>query len=157
MKILHLLSQTHLTGAEVYAAELSRFQMSEGHECFIVSDTLSTKTKAKYTPMAIHNRTYVNRIRNIILLVKFCKKHKINLIHAHSRASSWLANIVRLFIPVGYVSTVHGRQSVHFSSKTKNVYGNRIIVVCEHLKSHLNSELNIKDNIYLIRNIVDEN
>jgi hypothetical protein len=54
------------------------------------------------------------------------------------------------------VSTIHGRQSVHFSSKRKNVYGQRIIAVCEHLKEHIGDELNIDESVYLIRNIIDE-
>ena len=156
MKILHLLSQTHLTGAEVYAADLCKYQMSEGHECFIISDTLSVESVARYFPMAIHNRKYVNRIKNIREIIKFCKKHRIDLIHAHSRAGSWLVNVVRLFVDIAYVSTIHGRQSVHFSSKRKNVYGQRIIAVCEHLKGHVKDELHIDGDVYLIRNIIDE-
>ena len=156
MKILHLLSQTHLTGAEVYAADLCKYQTQQDHECFIISDTLSVKSIAQYFPMAIHNRKYLNRIRNIREIIKFCKKHKIYLIHTHSRAGSWLANIVRLFIDVAYVSTIHGRQSVHFSSKHKNVYGERIIAVCEHLQVHIKNELHIDETVYLIRNIIDE-
>ena len=156
MRILHLLSQTHLTGAEVYAADLCKYQMSEGHECFIISDTLSVESVARYFPMAIHNRKYVNRIKNIREIIKFCKKHRIDLIHAHSRAGSWLVNVVRLFVDIAYVSTIHGRQSVHFSSKRKNVYGQRIIAVCEHLKGHVKDELHIDEDVYLIRNIIDE-
>ena len=156
MRILHLLSQTHLTGAEVYAADLCKYQTQQGHECFIISDTLSVESVARYFPMAIHNRKYVNRIKNIREIIKFCKKHRIDLIHAHSRAGSWLVNIVRLFVNVAYVSTIHGRQSVHFSSKRKNVYGQRIIAVCEHLKDHIGDELNIDEDVYLIRNIIDE-
>ena len=156
MRILHLLSQTHLTGAEVYAADLCKYQTQQGHECFIISDTLSVESVARYFPMAIHNRKYVNRIKNIREIIKFCKKHRIDLIHAHSRAGSWLVNIVRLFVNVAYVSTIHGRQSVHFSSKHKNVYGQRIIAVCEHLKDHIGDELYIDENVYLIRNIIDE-
>ena len=156
MRILHLLSQTHLTGAEVYAADLCKYQTQQGHECFIISDTLSVESVARYFPMAIHNRKYVNRIKNIREIIKFCKKHRIDLIHAHSRAGSWLVNIVRLFVNVAYVSTIHGRQSVHFSSKRKNVYGQRIIAVCEHLKDHIGDELYIDENVYLIRNIIDE-
>jgi hypothetical protein len=156
MRILHLLSQTHLTGAEVYAADLCKYQMNEDHECFIISDTLSVKSNAKYIPMSIHNRKYINRIRNILALVKFCKTQQIDLIHAHSRAGSWLTNIVRLFIDVAYVSTIHGRQSVHFSSKHKNVYGERIIAVCEHLQVHIKNELHIDETVYLVRNIIDE-
>jgi hypothetical protein len=156
VRILHLLSQTHLTGAEVYAADLCKYQTQQGHECFIISDTLSVESVARYFPMAIHNRKYVNRIKNIREIIKFCKKHRIDLIHAHSRAGSWLVNIVRLFVNVAYVSTIHGRQSVHFSSKRKNVYGQRIIAVCEHLKDHIGDELYIDENVYLIRNIIDE-
>jgi len=156
VRILHLLSQTHLTGAEVYASDLCKYQTQQGHECFIISDTLSVESVARYFPMAIHNRKYVNRIKNIREIIKFCKKHRIDLIHAHSRAGSWLVNIVRLFVNVAYVSTIHGRQSVHFSSKRKNVYGQRIIAVCEHLKDHIGDELYIDENVYLIRNIIDE-
>jgi len=156
VRILHLLSQTHLTGAEVYAADLCKYQTQQGHECFIISDTLSVESVARYFPMAIHNRKYLNRIKNIREIIKFCKKHRIDLIHAHSRAGSWLVNIVRLFVNVAYVSTIHGRQSVHFSSKRKNVYGQRIIAVCEHLKDHIGDELYIDENVYLIRNIIDE-
>jgi len=156
VRILHLLSQTHLTGAEVYAADLCKYQTQQGHECFIISDTLSVESVARYFPMEIHNRKYVNRIKNIREIIKFCKKHRIDLIHAHSRAGSWLVNIVRLFVNVAYVSTIHGRQSVHFSSKRKNVYGQRIIAVCEHLKDHIGDELYIDENVYLIRNIIDE-
>jgi len=156
VRILHLLSQTHLTGAEVYAADLCKYQTQQGHECFIISDTLSVESVARYFPMAIHNRKYLNRIKNIREIIKFCKKHRIDLIHAHSRAGSWLVNIARLFVNVAYVSTIHGRQSVHFSSKRKNVYGQRIIAVCEHLKDHIGDELYIDENVYLIRNIIDE-
>lgn len=156
MKILHLLSQTHLTGAEVYVSDLCKYQTLQGHECFIISDTLSVKSTAQYLSMAIHNHKYINRIKNIKEIIKFCKINKIDLIHAHSRAGSWLVNIVRLFINIAYVSTIHGRQSVHFSSKNKNIYGQRIIAVCEHLKEHIKDELNIHETVYLIRNIIDE-
>ncbi len=156
MNILHLLSQTHLTGAEVYATDLCKYQTQYGHQCFIISDTLSVKTAVQYYPMPIHNRSYLNRFRNIRAIIKFCKIHQINLIHTHSRAGSWLVNIVRLFVDVAYISTIHGRQGVHFSSKSKNVYGRRIITVCEHLQIHIRNELHIDEKVYLIRNIIDE-
>jgi hypothetical protein len=157
MRILHLLSQTHLTGAEVYAADLCAQQVQQGHQCFIISDTLNVKAKAQYTPMDIHNRGIFTRIKHIKNLIQFCKKNQINLVHAHSRAGSWLMNIVVRFIPVAYVSSVHGRQGAHLSQKPKkNVYGKRIIAVCEHLQWHIKIELKIDEKIYLIRNIIND-
>lgn len=156
MKILHLMSQTHLTGPEVYVATLCKKQVRDGHQCFIVSDTLSVKADAEYIPMSIHNRRYLNRLKNIIKLVKLCRDKQIDIIHAHSRAASWLANIVQRFVDVSYISTVHGRQSVHASSKRGNVYGEHIIVICEHLREHLRNELNITQaEIHLVRNGID--
>ena len=156
MKILHLLSQTHLTGPEVYAAALCRKQMADGHRCTIVSDTLSVETEATYIPMEIHNRSLRNRIRNIFLLVTLCHQQQIDLIHAHSRAASWIANIVARLMNIGYVSTIHGRQSKHAIKRKISVYGNNIIVVCEHLKDHVEHELNIKNaDVRVIRNGFD--
>ncbi len=157
MRILHLLSQTHLTGAEVYAAQLCKAQLAQGDTCLIVSDTLNLEIPgATYLPMAIHNRSYLNRLRNIIRLVRLCKQQRIDLIHAHSRAASWVANLAAPLAGVGYVSTVHGRQKVHRSSRGWNIYGRRIIAVCDHIAEHLNRELNIPAGyIRVIRNGIE--
>ncbi|MEH6470003.1 MAG: glycosyltransferase [Halopseudomonas sp.] len=154
MRILHLLSQTHLTGAEVYAAELCREQLAQGDQCWILSDTLTVEVPgAVYTPMPLHNRKYLNRLRNIIGVVRFCRQHRIDVIHAHSRAASWVANIAAKRAKVGYVSTVHGRQKVHKSSSGWNIYGRVILAVCDHLSDHLNRELNIPASyIRVVRN-----
>jgi glycosyltransferase involved in cell wall biosynthesis len=157
MRILHLMSQTHLTGPEVYVAALVRRQQRDGHYCVIVSDTLSVSVPARYIPMSIHNRRWPNRVRNVVKLGRLVRSEHIDLIHAHSRAASWLANIVAGFTGVAYVSTVHGRQQVHASSRRFNVYGRHIIVVCEDLAVHLRRDLNIQDaEIHVIRNPIED-
>lgn len=156
MRILHLMSQTHLTGPEVYVAALVRRQQRDGHSCLIVSDTLSVSTEARYMPMAIHNRRWTNRARNIARLVKLVRQERIELVHAHSRAASWLANVVHRLTNVAYVSTIHGRQSVHASSRRFNVYGRHIMVVCEELLAHVRQELNITNaEVHVVRNPIE--
>ncbi len=66
MRILHLPSQTHFTGPEVYVTALCRRQMADGHDRTIVSDSLSVQTDAIYISIAIHNRSLINRLRTII-------------------------------------------------------------------------------------------
>lgn len=156
MRILHLMSQTHLTGPEVYVAALVRRQQRDGHECLIVSDTLSVPTNARYIAMSIHNRRPLSRLRNIAKLVRLVGRERVDLIHAHSRAASWLANVVTRLAGVAYVSTVHGRQYVHASSRRFNVYGRHIVVVCEELAVHLRRDLNIENaDIRVIRNPIE--
>lgn len=156
MRILHLLSQTHLTGPEVYVAALVRRQARDGHRCFIVSDTLSVAVQARYMAMPLHDRRWPNRARNVTRLVRLVREEHIDLIHAHSRAASWLANVVARLTRVAYVSTVHGRQHIHASSRRFNVYGRHIIVVCEELAGHLRHDLNIKNAvIHVVRNPIE--
>ncbi|MCH6585334.1 MAG: glycosyltransferase [Proteobacteria bacterium] len=87
------MSQTHVTGPEVYVASLCKRQMRDGPRCMIVSDTLTIQSDARHITMSIHNRSWLSCLRNIIKLVRLCRQEKIDLIHAHSRAASWLANI----------------------------------------------------------------
>lgn len=138
----------------MYAAELCREQLARGDACWIVSDTLSVAVPgAIYLPMAIHDRRYLNRLRNIIKIVRLCRQQRIDVIHAHSRAASWVANLAARRAKVGYVSTVHGRQKVHRSSRSWNVYGRQILAVCDHIADHLHRELNIpKAFIRVVRN-----
>lgn len=154
MRILHLLSQTHLTGAEVYAAQLCQAQLARGHHCWLASDTLTVEVPgATYIPMSLHNRRYRNRLRCILQVRRLCREHRIDVIHAHSRAASWVANIASRLAGVGYVSTVHGRQKVHRSSSSWNIYGRQILAVCDHLAEHLHKELNIPQGfIRVVRN-----
>lgn len=48
MTILLTLSQLEIAGTEVYAIEIAEKLIERGHTCFIMSDTLSLKTRAKY-------------------------------------------------------------------------------------------------------------
>jgi hypothetical protein len=61
MTILLTLSQLEITGAEVYAIEIAEKLIDRGHTCFIMSDTLSLKTRAKYIPVNFNKRKLWNR------------------------------------------------------------------------------------------------
>jgi hypothetical protein len=78
MTILLTLSQLEITGTEVYAIEIAEKLIDRGHTCFIMSDTLSLKTRAKYIPVNFNKRKLWNRIYQIIFLILFIKKTKSN-------------------------------------------------------------------------------
>ena len=48
MNILMALSQLEITGAEVYATTIADELIERGNKVYIVSDTLTTPTKAEY-------------------------------------------------------------------------------------------------------------
>ncbi len=140
MRILHLLSQTQLTGAEVYALTLSEWAIDHGHEVFIVSDKIHRPTKATYIARPIHSSKWLDRIVNIFYLRRFIIQNKIQVIHTHSRAAVRIAYWARLGTPVTIVSTIHGRQHYSLSKRIFDMYGDRVIGVCPNVTQGLLQE-----------------
>ena len=143
MRILRVLSQHEVTGAEVYAATLADEEVRRGHHVIIVSDTWSTPVRARIERLTIGIRKYSQRIKNILSLIRLIGRERIDVVVAHSRASSWIANIATRWMKTPFVSVVHGKQHLHFSSRSVSVYGKHIIAVSESVYRHLQDDLGI--------------
>ena len=122
MRILHALSQTELTGSEVYAASLARMQEAAGHEVFFVSDKLHVPAPGSFLSWPISRRSWPQRIRNIRFLKTFLAEHRIDIVHAHSRAASWVCHWATRGGRSAYVSTVHGPPSTCTDPRAPTVY-----------------------------------
>lgn len=146
MNILHVLSQFEVTGAEVYAVTLAHAQLRRGHNPIIVSDTLSTPTEIPYIQVPVGRRSYPQRLKNIAEISRLIAKNSVHVVHAHSRAASWISYFAAHLMGTAFVSTVHGRQHLHLSSKSFSVYGRHIIAVSESLKEHLTRELGLQSS-----------
>jgi peptidoglycan/xylan/chitin deacetylase (PgdA/CDA1 family) len=156
MNILHVLSQFEVTGAEVYAVTLANAQRLRGHTIILVSDTLNVPYDGTYIRHSIGNRAYSQRFRNIAFLIHLIRENGIQIVHAHSRAASWVCYFATKFTGAAFISTVHGKQHMHTSTRAWNIYGKHIIVVCERLRSHLIEDLGFNPkNIMHIPNGID--
>ncbi|MFN3134540.1 MAG: glycosyltransferase [Candidatus Kryptonium sp.] len=158
MNICFVLSQREVTGAEAYAVSIADELIKRGHKVFIISDTftLTLKTQAHYIPLDLNNRNYPNRLRHIFFLTKLIKNEKIDLLHAHSRASGRVSFFASKICGIPLVTTVHGRQHLHISRKIIKAFGDYIIAVCENIKEHLINDLNVKPEcIEVLRNGVN--
>jgi peptidoglycan/xylan/chitin deacetylase (PgdA/CDA1 family) len=155
MRILHILSQFEVTGAEAYAAALIEEQVRAGHSAIVVSDTFTLPVNAQYIPMPVGRRSYAQRLKNIAAIVRLVREQSIDMIHAHSRAASWVSLIACQLTHTPLISTVHGRQHVHSSSKAFSVYGKDIIAVSPALKEHLVDDLGLKaEHVTVIPNCI---
>ncbi len=156
MNILHLLSQNHLTGAEVYAVSLIEKQIQKKHTVFQVSNGFFCETLAKKIELAVETKSTFEFWSSVLSLRKILIEKNIQVIHAHSRAASKLANIARLGLKIGYISTVHGRQHVSISKKINNIYGDFIVPVCFNIQDQLISEFKYNQRrIKIIENGID--
>lgn len=155
MKILHLLSQTQLTGAEVHARELGRAHAARGHEIFTVSDKIHSEVAGKFVSQPIHGARGLERWRGILWLRRFLKDNSVDVVHAHSRAAVRWGYWATLGTRTALVSTVHGRQHASLGKRLWDQYGEQVLCVCENLRRHLLHDFKMKpDRLHVVGNPV---
>ncbi|MDA3961354.1 MAG: polysaccharide deacetylase family protein [Planctomycetota bacterium] len=156
-RICHVLSQTHLTGAEVCAARLAAEQMQAGHHCLLVSDAIHVTTEAVVETLPVHRARGAQRRRSIAQLCELCQREGIDILHSHSRAAAHLANAVARRLQLPHLAQIHGRQGVHWHSRFKpHPYGRALSAMCCNVRRHLIADLAIAPGrIRVIPNPID--
>lgn len=156
MNILMALSQLEVTGAEVYATTLGDELSRRGHRVFYVSDTLTKPHQGKYFRLRFNKRSIPRRFWHVGYLIYLIRKHRIQLVHAHSRASSWSCYLACKLTGTPMITSVHGRQPVHASRKKFHALGDRALAVCEAVRDQLISALGVDPGLIAIgRNGID--
>jgi peptidoglycan/xylan/chitin deacetylase (PgdA/CDA1 family)/glycosyltransferase involved in cell wall biosynthesis len=144
MRILHILSANFFAGSVAYAVALAEAHRQQGHQVWLASDAATLPTAATVVQLPISQRKYKQRWRNIQALRKLIKEHEIDVVHAHSRAASWVSYFAVRGQLVPLVSTVHGRQHLHTSTSLFDVYGDKVIAICGNLAEHLREEVKME-------------
>ncbi|GAL24199.1 polysaccharide deacetylase [Vibrio variabilis] len=110
---------------------------------FYVSDTLTKPHDGEFFSLRFNKRSVPRRFWHVGYLVYLIKKHNIQLVHAHSRASSWSCHVACKITGTPMVTTVHGRQPVHASRKKFHAMGDKALPVCEAIRDQLHNELDV--------------
>lgn len=154
MNILHVLSGDFVSGSETSTAALAAEQIKKGHQVFIAAGSFSQPTQAQVILAPIYNRGLAHRFLNILALKQIIQREHIDIVHAHSRAASWVAHWACRLTKTAFLSTLHGRQHLHFSSRHFNVYGKRCIAVCENIREQILKETSVfkPEQLTVIRN-----
>jgi len=137
------LSQLEVTGAEVYATTVGDKLTERSHNVFYVSDTLTKPHLGPFFALRFNKRSIPRRFWHVAYLVYLIRKHNIQLVHAHSRASSWSCHVACKITGTPMVTTVHGRQPVHSSRKKFHAMGDKALPVCEAIRNQLHDELGV--------------
>ncbi len=158
MNIVHLLSQNHLTGAEVYAKQLTDVQIRQQmHRVYQISNGFFTPTLAEKIQLDVETKSKIQFYKNVRWLRAFILQNHIHVIHSHSRAAAKLAFYATLRTGTAHVSSVHGQQHSSFSKKLMNQYGEMIIAVCQNVRTHLQRDFGYKSaRIKFVPNLISE-
>ncbi|MHC3399175.1 polysaccharide deacetylase family protein [Aeromonas veronii] len=156
MNILMALSQLEVTGAEVYATTVGNELTRRGHNVFYVSDTLTKPTLGPVFKLRFNKRSILRRFWHVFYLIYLIKKHHIQLVHAHSRASGWSSYVACKLTGTPMITTVHGRQPVHASRKAFHALGFRAVAVCEDIAHQIVDNLGVDPAIVqVLRNGIE--
>ena len=143
MCLLHVLSAEFFAGSAAYAVQLAEAHRAQGHALWMISDSDQLPTGATQLRAAISNRGFGQRLRNARLIRQVVRRERIDVVHCHSRAASWVSYLALRGLPVPLVSTVHGRQHLHTARALVDVYGDKIIAICGNLRAHLTAEISL--------------
>jgi len=164
MKVLLLTTHINIGGVGLYTLNLAKGLRQRGIDCIVASSGgslldyfrtegiplmhLDIKTKFEFNPKLIPS---VRR------LINFGKKTDLDIVHAHTRVTQVMAQVVSKFTEASFVSTCHG-----FFNKRKisrmlfPCWGNKIIAISQAVKDHLKNDFNIPEkDITIIHNGID--
>ncbi len=144
MRILHVLSANFFAGSVSYAVHLAEAHRAQGHQVWLLSDAATLPTGATVLQQPISNRRLPQRLRNAARIRELVRREQIDVVHAHSRAASWVSYLALRGLKVPLVSTVHGRQHLHASTSLFDIYGDKVIAICENLRQHLVAEVKMQ-------------
>ncbi len=151
MRIAHIFSSNFLAGSVMYALQLAEKQIEQGHQVILITD-VKVSDAIPIIELPISDRHYPSRFRNIKFLKKLIVEKDIHIIHAHSRAASWVSFFATINTYTALVSTIHGIQGKKSIINNK-VYGEKVIAICENVLIQLEVQIQIdKSKLVLIPN-----
>jgi glycosyltransferase involved in cell wall biosynthesis len=137
-------------GSETYCTALAQTWHGK-HEVFWISDRLHSGQS--YTSMPIHRKAIPFGLINTWRVAMFIRKHRIQLVHSHSRRAHWVAAQAARLTGVAHVTTIHQPLPVHFFSKLFPCLGNQTIAIDEAAHDHVKNAFAWPSNqMHLIRN-----
>lgn len=145
LRILHIMSSNFFAGSVAYALQVAEYQQQQGHKVFMATDQSGLSDSVKCFQVPVADRSMLQRFRNVRAVRAILREQSINVIHAHSRAASWIAHYAARGSRTCVVSTIHGRQVRHSRLKA-DVYGEKVIAICSELAEQLTTDLMMNSN-----------
>jgi glycosyltransferase involved in cell wall biosynthesis len=156
MRILQILSQLELTGAERMACDLTAELIRRGHQALVVSDTINIPWNCPFFPMPLNKRSYPQRIASIRRLNALVRSFRPRILHAHSRGASWAASFSSAITGIPLVVSVHQLLPGGFSKRLIPALGIKTLAICEQVAEHLRKHFPTRPGqVEILRNALD--
>lgn len=163
MKILYLTNHLNPGGITSYCLTLAQGMLKNGHKAYIASSggMLSKEFLAKgidFLPLPLKTKSELSPKIFISLyqLARFVKKEGIDLVHANSRTTQVLAQMLKFFSGVNFVSTCHGFFKKRLSRKLYPCWGSKVIAISRQVEQHLRDDFKVRlEMISMVNNGIE--
>ena len=161
MKILLVTMGMGIGGAETHILELAKELKRRKHEVFVVSNGGKyveelEKVGIEHIWAPLHNKKIGNMIKSYQILKKIMQEKKIDLVHSHTRISSFICGKLQKKLKFPFVTTAHWTFKVTPLLKWMTNWGENVIAVSEDIKEYLMKNYQIKsENIFVTVNGID--
>ncbi len=160
MKILHLQTELNKTCGITKTILLLAKNSQKGiqHNVFTLGgDNISSFINNGISVQVINGNknSLLDSLRIFYKLFKYCKKEKIDILHAHHRYFDFLSFVLGKFLRIKKVTSVHSKV---YGQKLFSYKSPKLIAVSNSIKNHLMKNYNIEEKrITLINNFVEDN
>ncbi len=142
MKILMATMSMGIGGAETHILELSKELKKRGNEVWVVSNggkyNEELEASGIHTVWApLHNKNPKNMLKSVKILKELIKNEKIDLVHSHTRISSFLLGKLQRRMHFPYVTSAHWTFKVTPLLKLMTNWGEGTVAVSEDIKEYL--------------------
>lgn len=161
MRILLVTMGMDIGGAETHILELAKELKRRGNEVYVVSNGGKyveelEEEKIEHIWAPLHNKKIGNMIKSYRILEKTIQEKKIDLVHSHTRISSFICGKLKKKISFPFVTTAHWTFKVTPLLKWMTDWGENVIAVSEDIKEYLIKNYQIpEENIFLTVNGID--
>lgn len=161
MNILMALMQLDIGGAETHVVELSKELKRRGHNVVIASRGgvyLSELDAAgiKHYAVPLHDKNLKNVAKSYRMLREIIKDEQIDIVHSHTRISSFILGKLQKKMKFPYVTTAHWIFDTRFGLKYITDWGQKTLAVSDDIKEYLMKNYKMREeNITVTVNGID--
>ena len=163
MRILFLVKHLNAGGITSYLLNLSKGLMANGYDVHILSSggnmqdsfktenvnllTVDLKTKSE-----LHLKIYLSLPK----IAHYIKQKDIDILHAHTRVTQVMAQILSWHTKKPFVSTCHGYFKNRLGRRIFPCWGDKVFAISEAVESHLVRDLKVcSQKVCLVKSGID--
>ena len=135
LRVLQVIPKLNISGAEQGCFDVANFLVKNNLLSYIATSSgyrieQLEKNGSTVIKIPVHSKNPFTIILNIFKISAIIRKHKINLIHARSRAPAWSSYFAAKLTNIKFVTTFHG--TYNFNNFIKKFY-NSIMLRSDHV------------------------